>query len=90
MNNKCLMINRILNFQIMKNKVLVLLLTGLIAGGYSMESYASSVTAATKSELTEQSNTGKKRKRYRGYKKPRNKKFLGIFKRRSSCDCPKH
>lgn len=31
-----------------------------------------------------------KKKRHRGYKKPKRKKFLGIFKRKSSCDCPKH
>ncbi|GAB3179901.1 hypothetical protein [Telluribacter humicola] len=74
----------------MKNKMLVLLLVGLMTGGYSMESYASSVSAVTKSELIEKGKKGKKRKRYRGYKKPRSKKILGIFKRRSSCDCPKH
>lgn len=31
-----------------------------------------------------------KRKKNKGYKKPKKKKFLGIFKRKSSCDCPKH
>lgn len=30
------------------------------------------------------------KKKNKGYKKPRKKKFLGIFKRKSSCDCPKH
>jgi len=30
----------------------------------------------------------KKRKKYKGYKKPRSKKFLGIFKRKSDCGCP--
>ena len=31
-----------------------------------------------------------KRKKNKGYKKPKRKKFLGIFKRKSSCDCPRH
>ncbi|WP_025762726.1 hypothetical protein [Dyadobacter tibetensis] len=29
-----------------------------------------------------------KRKKYKGYKKPKSKKFLGIFKRKSDCGCP--
>lgn len=32
---------------------------------------------------------GKKRKN-RGYQKPRSKKILGIFKRKSDCGCPNH
>lgn len=31
-----------------------------------------------------------RKKRNKRYKKPKKKKFLGIFKRKSSCDCPKH
>lgn len=31
-----------------------------------------------------------KRKKNRGYQKPRSKKFLGIFKRKTDCGCPKH
>lgn len=31
-----------------------------------------------------------KRKKNRGYKKPKSKKILGIFKRKSDCGCPKH
>lgn len=31
-----------------------------------------------------------KKKKYKGYKKPRSKKFLGIFKRKSDCGCPNH
>ncbi|WP_342084655.1 hypothetical protein [Dyadobacter sp. OTU695] len=48
---------------------------------------AATVTAApgaTKVELF-----GKKKK-YKGYKKPRSKKFLGIFKRKTDCGCPNH
>jgi len=29
-------------------------------------------------------------KKKKGPRKPRKKKFLGIFKRKSACDCPKH
>ncbi|SEI86705.1 hypothetical protein SAMN05216327_104302 [Dyadobacter sp. SG02] len=31
-----------------------------------------------------------KKKKYKGYKKPRSKKFLGIFKRKTDCGCPNH
>jgi hypothetical protein len=31
-----------------------------------------------------------KRKKNRGYQKPKSKKFLGIFKRKTDCGCPKH
>jgi hypothetical protein len=31
-----------------------------------------------------------KRKKNKGYKKPRSKKILGIFKRKTDCGCPKH
>lgn len=39
----------------------------------------------TKSELF-----AKRKKKYKGYQKPRSKKILGIFKRKSDCGCPKH
>jgi hypothetical protein len=29
-----------------------------------------------------------KKKKYKGYKKPKSKKILGIFKRKSDCGCP--
>jgi hypothetical protein len=35
-------------------------------------------------------NKTTKKKRKKSYGKPRKKKFLGIFKRKSACDCPKH
>jgi hypothetical protein len=31
-----------------------------------------------------------KRKKNKGYQKPRSKKILGIFKRKSNCGCPSH
>jgi hypothetical protein len=31
-----------------------------------------------------------KKKKFKGYKKPKSKKFLGIFKRKSDCGCPNH
>ncbi|MCE7042275.1 hypothetical protein [Dyadobacter sp. CY312] len=31
---------------------------------------------------------GKKKKKFKGYKKPKSKKILGIFKRKSDCGCP--
>ncbi|WP_229204060.1 hypothetical protein [Dyadobacter alkalitolerans] len=31
-----------------------------------------------------------KKKKYKGYKKPKSKKFLGIFKRKTDCGCPNH
>lgn len=33
---------------------------------------------------------GKKKKKYKGFQKPRSKKVLGIFKRKTDCGCPKH
>ena len=29
-----------------------------------------------------------KKKKFKGYKKPKSKKILGIFKRKSDCGCP--
>jgi hypothetical protein len=31
-----------------------------------------------------------KRKKNKGYYKPKSKKILGIFKRKTDCGCPKH
>ncbi len=31
-----------------------------------------------------------KRKKNKGYHKPKSKKILGIFKRKTDCGCPKH
>jgi hypothetical protein len=31
-----------------------------------------------------------KRKKNKGYQKPRSKKILGIFKRKDNCGCPNH
>jgi len=32
----------------------------------------------------------KKKKKFKGYKKPKSKKILGIFKRKTDCGCPSH
>lgn len=31
-----------------------------------------------------------KKKKYKGFQKPRSKKILGIFKRKTDCGCPNH
>lgn len=74
----------------MNKKLLVLLLSGWMLVGFGVEARASSLFDAS-SVKTEMGNLGKKkknRKRHKGYKKPRSKKFLGIFKRKSDCGCP--
>ncbi|MGV3604390.1 MAG: hypothetical protein ACO1N1_24425 [Dyadobacter fermentans] len=47
------------------------------------------VSAAAAPDATKVELFGKKKK-YKGYKKPRSKKFLGIFKRKTDCGCPNH
>ncbi|HWV33327.1 MAG TPA: hypothetical protein VN038_26895 [Dyadobacter sp.] len=64
--------------------LLVLALICSISGVQTVSATATSVPDATKVELF-----GKKKK-YKGYKKPRSKKFLGIFKRKTDCGCPNH
>ncbi|MGG7662211.1 hypothetical protein [Dyadobacter sp. BHUBP1] len=64
--------------------VLVLALICSISGVQTVSAAAVSAPDATKVELF-----GKKKK-YKGYKKPRSKKFLGIFKRKTDCGCPNH
>lgn len=64
-----------------------LLVLALICGISGVQTVSAAVTSApdaTKVELF-----GKKKK-YKGYKKPRSKKFLGIFKRKTDCGCPNH
>ncbi len=65
-----------------------LLVLALVCGISGVEPASSAGVAATpgaaKVELF-----GKKKK-YKGYKKPRSKKFLGIFKRKTDCGCPNH
>jgi len=67
----------------MKKIVSLLLLVFLSAGIVSIEP-ANAKPIAVKSELF-----GKKKK-FKGYQKPKSKKFLGIFKRKTDCGCPKH
>jgi len=31
-----------------------------------------------------------KKKKFKGFQKPRSKKILGIFKRKTDCGCPNH
>ncbi len=52
-----------------------------------------SVTAAfsmprTESTLQVENALSKKKKNKKGYKRPKSKKFLGIFKRKTDCGCP--
>ncbi|GHB83121.1 hypothetical protein [Persicitalea jodogahamensis] len=74
----------------MNKKLFTLLLSGWMLIGLGVQAQASTVLAATtvKTEMGLFGKKKKKRKRYKGYKKPRSKKFLGIFKRKSSCGCP--
>jgi hypothetical protein len=76
----------------MKTKLAILLLSGWMIVGFGVEAEARTYSTdhSVKTELGLFGKKKKKKKRYKGYKKPRNKKFLGIFKRKSSCDCPKH
>nr|WP_295934653.1 hypothetical protein [uncultured Dyadobacter sp.] len=60
-----------------------LLVLALVCGISGVET-VSAKPASAKTELF-----GKKKK-YKGYKKPRSKKFLGIFKRKTDCGCPNH
>lgn len=69
--------------KIMKKITPWLLVLALICGISGVET-VSAKSASTKTELF-----GKKKK-YKGYKKPRSKKFLGIFKRKTDCGCPNH
>ncbi|WP_229208789.1 hypothetical protein [Dyadobacter luticola] len=60
----------------------LLLLT--LTCGFSGIETVNAKPASTKMEMF-----GKKKK-YKGYKKPRSKKILGIFKRKTDCGCPNH
>jgi hypothetical protein len=52
--------------------------------GVSGANAAGTLSTASKMEML-----GKKKK-FKGYKKPKSKKILGIFKRKSDCGCPNH
>jgi len=47
-------------------------------------------TAQAKPEAAKAELFGKKKKKYKGYQKPKSKKILGIFKRKTDCGCPNH
>jgi len=68
----------------MKKFVSLLLILIMFLGISGIQpSQASS--AAVKTELF-----GKKKKKFKGYQKPKSKKILGIFKRKTDCGCPSH
>jgi len=46
-------------------------------------------TLSAKAAKAETALFGKKKK-FKGYQKPKSKKILGIFKRKSDCGCPNH
>lgn len=72
-----------------------LLVLALICGISGIETVsaagaaAAETTSAVSPEAAKVELFGKKKK-YKGYKKPRSKKFLGIFKRKTDCGCPNH
>ena len=74
----------------MNKKLLIFLLSGWMLVGFGVEARASSLldVNSVKTEMGLFGKKKKKRKRYKGYKKPRSKKILGIFKRKSGCGCP--
>ncbi|MCE7068911.1 MULTISPECIES: hypothetical protein [Dyadobacter] len=68
----------------MMTKFASLFLVLALICGISGVSTVNAKPASAKTELL-----GKKKK-YKGYKKPKSKKFLGIFKRKTDCGCPNH
>jgi hypothetical protein len=64
-------------------KVFSLLLLFTLLFGISGIASLKAEPAAVNSHLTV-----KKKKKFKGFKKPKSKKFLGIFKRKSDCGCP--
>jgi hypothetical protein len=50
----------------------------------------SGVTTASAKPVNAKTELFAKKKKYKGYKKPKSKKFLGIFKRKTDCGCPNH
>ena len=68
----------------MMRKITPWLLVFALVCGISGVETLSAKPATAKMELF-----GKKKK-FKGYKKPKSKKFLGIFKRKTDCGCPSH
>lgn len=66
-----------------------LLVLALICSISAVEAVSATAVAAAAPDATKVELFGKKKK-YKGYKKPRSKKFLGIFKRKTDCGCPNH
>lgn len=68
----------------MKKITSLFLLISLIVSISGLES-----VQATPKEVKAEQVFGK-RKKNKGYQKPKSKKILGIFKRKTDCGCPKH
>ncbi|MCF2445985.1 hypothetical protein L0657_18645 [Dyadobacter sp. CY345] len=68
----------------MKKFVATILLSGIVLGFSGIQP----VSANSKDVQSEMLLN--KRKKNRGYQKPKSKKILGIFKRKTDCGCPKH
>jgi hypothetical protein len=68
----------------MKKFAAIFLLSGFLSGFSGVQH----VNANPKYDRSEMSLDN--RKKNRGYQKPKSKKILGIFKRKTDCGCPKH
>jgi hypothetical protein len=68
----------------MKKFIALFLLSGFLLGFSDVQQ----VNAAPKHVKSEMFSNN--RKKNRGYQKPKSKKILGIFKRKTDCGCPKH
>jgi hypothetical protein len=67
----------------MKKFASLFLLLALICG-------ISGVNAVSAKPVKAKTELFGKKKKFKGYKKPRSKKILGIFKRKTDCGCPNH
>jgi len=68
----------------MKKFVAIFLLSGIVLGFSGIQ------PANANPKHVESEMFLNKRKKNRGYQKPKSKKILGIFKRKTDCGCPKH
>lgn len=76
----------------MRRGLLIFFIFSIVATGMplseaaALDTYRSQVESSMQPEMGHEVN----KKRNKAYKKRKNKKILGIFKRKSACDCPKH
>jgi hypothetical protein len=68
----------------MKKFVATILLSGIVLGFSGIQP-----VSANPKDIQSEMLLNKKKKN-RGYQKPKSKKILGIFKRKTDCGCPKH